>query len=508
MTASTLLDSLASFVPALILRRLAADPAVLAAPVAEQFPAAVLSADLTGFTPLAERLAHNGPDGAEELTRLLNTYFGQLIELITSHGGDVAEFAGDALLAVWPAEPEDEKTSPFSPLSAAVCRAARCGLAVQSLLHNYQVAEGVRLSMRIGIGAGTVWAMHAGGVYGRWKLLLNGAPLAQVSMAERQAEPGQVILSPEAWQTLAEKECGIEHVSSLATGCVRLDAINESPPLRAACLPVLAHDAEAGLRAYLPNAIISRLALGQDTSRAQPQSEWLAELRRVTVLFINLTDSSFNFTHGDTLSLERVHLIMRVLQATLYRYEGTFNKISVNDKGATVVAALGLPPLAHEDDAARGVQVALAAQAELRRLGVCSAIGVTTGRAFCGSVGNDTRREYTIIGDVVNLASRLMNAARVATYGDGRISGAADDLLILTDAATYQATQRRIAFDSLSAIKVKGKRSWWPFIAPSQNDRRPSPRHTNSQPRLSDGRLSRYCWPNECRAYCTANPAV
>ena len=41
---------------------------------------------------------------------------------------------------------------------------------------------------------------------------------------------------------------------------------------------------------------------------------------------------------------------------------------------------------------------------------VKSNIGVTTGRIFCCSIGNETRREYTIIGNAVNLSARLMAA--------------------------------------------------------------------------------------------------
>src|SRR5262249_47385477 len=104
--------------------------------------------------------------------------------------------------------------------------------------------------------------------------------------------------------------------------------------------------------------------------------------------------------------------------------------------------ALGLPPLSHEDDAARGVQAALAMQAALRQLDMPNAIGVTTGLAFCGAIGSERRREYTMIGDVVNLSTRLMQAAP-------------ED--ILCDAAAYAAAQARLAFDALPPIKVKGK---------------------------------------------------
>jgi len=153
----------------------------------ERFPAAVLFADISGFTPLAERLARRGPAGAEDLSDLLNAYFGQLTALIDAHAGEVVTFAGDGLLAAWPADDED--------LAAMTWRAGRCALAVQAALHDYDVGDGLRLSLRIGVGAGEVMVLHIGGVGGRWELLLSGAPLIEASRAEERASRGEVVIS-------------------------------------------------------------------------------------------------------------------------------------------------------------------------------------------------------------------------------------------------------------------------------------------------------------------------
>src|SRR5262245_34217318 len=69
------------------------------------------------------------------------------------------------------------------------------------------------------------------------------------------------------------------------------------------------------------------------------------------------------------------------------------------------------------------------------------AIGLATGRAFCGAVGSDLHREYGTIGEVMNLAARLMQAA------PGRI---------LCDVATYRGARSHLAFQALPAISVKG----------------------------------------------------
>ena len=103
---SEIIETLASYVPTLITRRLAIDPTRISEPASERFPAAVLFADISGFTALTEQLARGGPAGAEELTHLLNAYFDQLIDLIAGYGGDIVKFAGDALIALWPVADE------------------------------------------------------------------------------------------------------------------------------------------------------------------------------------------------------------------------------------------------------------------------------------------------------------------------------------------------------------------------------------------------------------------
>jgi len=343
---SELIETLASYVPRLITRRLANDPTPIDSPLSEEFPAAVLFADISGFTSLTERLAQRGPVGAEELTHLLNTYFSQLIEFITSHGGDVVKFAGDALIALWPA------TDP-TLLPTVTRRAAQCSLLVQQHLNAYQVAEDVRLSLKIALGAGQILNMHLGGGEGHWEFLVTGAPLLQVGAAEKYARPGDTILSPEAWALVHQVAHGVPVTPQNSEGTaaketqdlgVRLTRIQPlPPPAKVNSIDSLPAQAQARLRPYIPGTILARLAAGQEG--------WLAELRRVTVIFVNLPDLDY------TMPLEQAQAVMQALQTAVYRYEGSINKLSVDDKGVTLVAAMGLPPLAHEDDAARGVRL-------------------------------------------------------------------------------------------------------------------------------------------------------
>ena len=79
---SPYLATLASFVPAMILRQANAGAGAVTEASVERFDAAVLFIDVAGFTALTETLAQRGAAGAEDLTALLNRYFGQIIDLV------------------------------------------------------------------------------------------------------------------------------------------------------------------------------------------------------------------------------------------------------------------------------------------------------------------------------------------------------------------------------------------------------------------------------------------
>jgi len=116
-------------------------------------------ADISGFTPLAEALATNGPSGAEELNTILNQVFESLITTIESHGGQVVYFDGDALSLIWPCEPKDKVST--------VWRALQAAFAMQSTIAGFTVIPTSQgdfdLQMKIGVSVGEVLEVHAGG---------------------------------------------------------------------------------------------------------------------------------------------------------------------------------------------------------------------------------------------------------------------------------------------------------------------------------------------------------
>lgn len=412
-------DQLMSYVPPMLLERMRGWGAKPLERIEWPISGVVMFIDVVGFTKLAESLASQGPDGAEQLTAILNDYFGLLNRLTTQHGGEGTKFAGDALLALW--------SNPKRELGALCQSAGCCALAIREAFHESELHTEFRLDLRIGLGAGPIMALLVGGLLGRWEYVVAGDPLVQMSLAEKAADPGQVVCSSSVWQHIAEVATGEERSGG---GLFRLLSCPAPPDMTPRSAVVLEEVDLARAWDFIPGAIRSRLEANQ--------TKWLGELRQVTVLFINLRD--MDFVAED--AADRLHTAMRLIQGGLYRFEGSVNKLLVDDKGTLVMGAFGLPPLSHSDDPARGVASALAIHESLAEAGFASGIGVTTGQVFCGPVGSDIRREYTVIGDVVNISARLMQSS-----GDG----------ILVDEASAQGSRASASFEELKPMALKGK---------------------------------------------------
>lgn len=52
-------------------------------------------------------------------------------------------------------------------------------------------------------------------------------------------------------------------------------------------------------------------------------------------------------------AMRRAHNVLVAVQDAVYKYEGSINKFLMDDKGSTLIAVFGLPPLAHTNDVRR-----------------------------------------------------------------------------------------------------------------------------------------------------------
>lgn len=141
------------------------------------------------------------------------------------------------------------------------------------------------------------------------------------------------------------------------------------------------------------------------------------EIRPVTVLFADIRGfTAYTERHS---APEVIHTLNRVFEAlshVVFEYRGTFDKYL----GDGLMAFYGAP-VAAEDDARRAVETAVAMQrtfarlqaersADLGDLGL--GIGLHSGEAVVGNIGSEKVMDYTVVGDVVNVAKRLQERAQ------------------------------------------------------------------------------------------------
>ena len=122
-------------------------------------------------------------------------------------------------------------------------------------------------------------------------------------------------------------------------------------------------------------------------------------------------------------------------------------------------------PIDQPDHAERAVRTGLGMQAAVAAMNARRAargqppveigIGVNTGPAVSGNLGSLKRMEYTVIGDSVNLASRLEHHAKKGQ--------------VLIGKSTYELVKDRFVCESAGAVPIKGKQDpveIWSCLAP------------------------------------------
>jgi adenylate cyclase len=160
------------------------------------------------------------------------------------------------------------------------------------------------------------------------------------------------------------------------------------------------------LQRYHSAAVVNRIF----EAGADIDTPFFAQERDVSVLFADIagfTALSETLTPAQTAVL--LNGFFERMADAIFEHEGTLDKF-IGDAVMTVFGA----PLDQPDHAVRAVRTAHSMQKALARLNAESSsvplqirIGIHSGMARAGDIGSVRRREYTVLGDVVNTASRL-----------------------------------------------------------------------------------------------------
>lgn len=407
--------SFTSFVPNIVMRAIAdggiSDNPVDLSPQAEMINPVIKTvkgvlafADASGFTATTEALTMQ-PHGAEQLGAFLNEFFGDLIDIVHRWRGDIIKFSGDAITILWEIETEEQEMR--APLWAGCCCQE-----IHYNLSNYPTpVSSVVFNFHIGIGYGMCTLMEVGGVLGRFEYCCMGPPFHQIGIAEPTAASGETVASPEFMKEYDKACIGVskkEDAESEVAGYKILGWINDADDCVPPAMPTLPDFNVKLIGKYIPRNSWQRIiALTSNSCEASSVGSD-EEMRKVSVSFLSLQNLDVSTPAG----AKKLQLLVTCCQRSCYALEGTVNKFLMDDKGVLLLTVFGLPPMSHfNDDAARATIAGMRMLQSIKEEGVVGRVGIATGIVWCGTLGNLTRREYTVMGNVVNLAARLMSNA-------------------------------------------------------------------------------------------------
>ncbi|MFM2064748.1 MAG: hypothetical protein RLZZ507_4419 [Cyanobacteriota bacterium] len=198
-------------------------------------------------------------------------------------------------------------------------------------------------------------------------------------------------------------------------------------------------------RYLTPHVAEQVMALGDD-------SLMVGERKEVTILFSDIrgyTTLTENLGAAEVVSL--LNQYFETMVESVFHYEGTLDKFI----GDALMAVFGAPLPLTENHAWRAVQSALDMRRRLEEFNhrrfvqsqpkIHFGIGISSGEVVSGNIGSRKRMDYTVIGDSVNLSSRLEGVTK--EYGCD----------IIISEFTYNLCRDRVWVRQLDRIRVKGK---------------------------------------------------
>jgi class 3 adenylate cyclase/tetratricopeptide (TPR) repeat protein len=374
---------------------------------------AALYIDISGFTKFTDEAVERwGPRrAAEEVSQLVNEFCEHAITQVHMYGGSVIGFAGDGI------------TSWFDGDRGR--RAAAAALAI-----DHPSSEQLTAAESIaGRGMPPVTIVLTAGLARRFVVghpdiqsidILAGGILDRLATAEKVARPGEVLAGSEIIGWLGSDATLGDWKRDDVTG-ESFAVISGDPALLATPeqIPDTQLDDDRARDWVLPPVRQRHATAGGRIEN---------ELRPACSLFLSFGGIDYDF---DNQAAEKLDAFIGWVQSVFSRFGAYVLQIIVGDKGSYLYGAFGAP-LAHEDDSLRALRAGgqlLRPPAQLDYITNLK-IGLDVGPVLAGSYGGRNRRTYGILGQSVNNAARLMEAA-----GDGQmlathdvLAGAAADI--------------------------------------------------------------------------------
>jgi adenylate cyclase len=408
-------------------------------------PGTFMFADVSGFTALSENLQQQaGDDGIDALTEIINDFFAKMLEILAKSNGTLLKFAGDALLIFFPAGGAVEE----APL------AIRTGLRMQremrasfqpirhAGLHDLIGDHDLELTMSIGICQGQLFEAVVGNDIQRDHVIQGDLPGFAMA-AEAAGERDDVIITPDLKTAYVDKFDTVPVGDFFRVidnfGDELSDYEFTVPRRRRAQTTALFDFVEEHLIGDLERNLerlegISRFVAKEVIDQLATSSEFRIEAqnRRSTTIFVHFTgfaDLLNDWGEGQLpLIVSILNRYYTLMQRTIAANGGVLTRSDPYGRGVKLLITFGAP-ISHIDDPERAVTTALEMNRVLAQLNarlrdelpdefqrdvyIQQRFGITHGDVFATEAGWKSRREFTVMGDNVNLAARLMSKSEI-----------------------------------------------------------------------------------------------
>jgi class 3 adenylate cyclase/tetratricopeptide (TPR) repeat protein len=335
--------------------------------------------DISGFTRVSERLARHGHVGAEEVTEVIDGTFGRLLPAAYAFGANLLKFGGDAQLLWFTGEDHHLR-------AAAAAHAMRAELRrIEGFATN---AGNVAFRMSVGVHSGTFDFFLVGSSHR--ELIVAGPAATRTVHMEAAASAAQILLSPETARLLPRSSIGARSGPGVL---LRRAPEVEEFGFRAAESPAV------DLEQFVPRGLRQTLLSGTIDPEHRPAA----------VAFLRYVGFDRHVLHDPIEAADVLNDLVRSVQRFADSNGVTFLATDIAQDGGKIILTAGVP-----DTAGNNEEQMLLALGEIRNCapeGLALRIGVNSGYVFVGAVGPGYRRTYTIMGDAVNLAARIMEKA-------------------------------------------------------------------------------------------------
>lgn len=410
---------------------------------------AALMVDISGFTAMTQAMidGHGTQRGPEKMAALLNRIFDAMVRPIHDFLGSVIAISGDAITCWF----DDQIDDAVVEYDSAVARALACATAIQASFTELGTIDewggGQSVGIKAAIASGMVRRFLVGDPSLQQIEVIAGDPLDRMALAEALALRGEIVLSRDALELVADRvqvaetrasESGDHQVSVVGHFA---DAPSATP------WPDFSDEQQRHLeqlsRPWLLPSVHTRLTSGQ--------SEFLAEIRAISALFLHFGGIDYD---RDDAAGAKLDAVVRWAQSIFSFHEGSLLHVTIGDKGSYLNGTFGAP-LAHDNDASRAVSAAVElVTSRPPKLAFVSEVGAGLARGvmFAGAIGSSMGRVYGTSGAAANRAARLMQATTLDT--------------VWCDEASAYAARLHWNFQTLTAIRVKGVEDELPVLVP------------------------------------------